>query len=104
MNNADRIAKLKDRAMNAEALAESRRLQIEWLAGELAKRVGKAIRDDGEAWCYDLPAESRDKLCPFDKCAVCWADAAEVAVTPLEAYLKPEYRAVRQNGTAEAGR
>lgn len=104
MSDADRIAELKNRAMDAEAVAENRRLQIEWLAGELAKRVGKAVRDDGEMWCYDLPAESRDKLCPFDKCAVCWADAAEVAVTPLEAYLKPEYRQCARTGLSRDGR
>ncbi len=99
MNNADRIAKLKGRAMDAEAVAENRRLQIEWLAGELAKRVGVAIRDDGETVCGDLPAEERDKLCP-NGCAECWSIAAEVAVTPLEAYLKPE----RRQCAARAGR
>lgn len=37
MSDADRIVKLKGRAMDAEAVADNRRLQIEWLAGELAK-------------------------------------------------------------------
>ena len=91
MTDADRLRTLRDSAETAEAIAENRRLQIEWLAGELARRVGTAIRDDGVPICFDLPEEIRDQLCP-NGCAECWADAAEVAVTPLEAYLKPEYQ------------
>ncbi len=88
MNDAESIAALKDRVMKAEELAEDRRKQIEWLAGELAKRVGIAIRDDGEEVCGDFPVEEREKMCP-NCCAECWAIAAEVAVTPVDGCLTP---------------
>ncbi len=94
MTDTDRIKKLRDRAEKAEDLAERQEKMIAWLSGELAKALGKAVRDDGELVCYDMPEESRDRLCHrgAEGCAECWAIAAEIAVTPIEYYLKPEYQ------------
>ena len=94
MTDADRIARLRERAEKAEDLAGRQERMIAWLCSTLARTQGKAVRDDGELVCCDLPSELCDKLCPrgAEGCAECWAIAAEVAVTPIEHYLKPEYQ------------
>ena len=92
MVHDDRLARLQERALKAEDLAERRGRMIKWLGAELAKRVGIAIRDDGEPVCFDLPPEIREGLCSKGPagCAECWADAAEVAVTPIEYYMRDD--------------
>ncbi len=87
MTEADRIEKLRTRTEKAEAEAERKGKMVEWLCTVLAKTQGKAVRDDGELVCSDMPPEECN-----DNCAECWAIAAEVAVTPIEHYLRPEYQ------------
>lgn len=87
MTTSDRIEKLQNRALHAEAELERRDRMIAWLCGTLARTQGRAVRDDGELVCSDMPPEECS-----DNCAECWAVAAEVAVTPIEYYLKPEYQ------------
>ncbi len=87
MTDADRIRRLQERALNAEAELERRDMMIAWLCGTLARTQGRAVRDDGELICGDMPPEGCS-----DNCAECWAIAAEVAVTPIEHYLRPEYQ------------